>query len=894
MKLIILLTLLQLYATCPFAQKPPLDIGTLNNWPQVNEGVITNDGSYVLYTISKNIYHNPPKTLMIHSISGGWKQAIPDVRSPVFTQDSRRAIFVKGQDSLAILSLGTNVVEYIPHVSNFQLYKHGPYEYLTYLTNLPDQHLVLHNLQTNKQRIFPNISAYLVSQNGNTLIYKSLNGKGKAAPSSLYWVKLPDGAPSCIDIHPCTGKLTLDKAGEQLSFVVTDTTVASKEKSFWYYKAGMNKAVLLADNNSQGIDNTLQLAEISEFSNDGMYLFISLKEKAPQDSPPNAVMVDIWSYTDPVLQSQQLASLTPKSYAAVLHIKDHRIIRLQQENEIVRWKTNQALCVVHQQGEASEDHWNTTAQRTPYIVSTANGKRRLLGTDIRFPDLSPLNKYVTGLEYSWENLYSYEIATGLCYNLTDTLPIPPMRGLPLLYGKYRGLQFAAWLTNEKGILAYDDFDIWLLDPEAKKQPVNITHAYGRRNNIRFQLSEIYNGEIAADEGKILLTAFNKTNKNSGFYWGELSGQTAPQLLTMGPYVYEDGGTSTIKAKGTNIYLVKRGCTAQSPNYFWTKDFKHFTPISDVFPEKTYNWMTAELKTFTTLDGKHEQGILYKPQNFNPARRYPLLIHYYEEKSQELHQYHVPAGPNGNLDIAWFVSHGYLVFTPDIHYTIGRPGQSALNAVAGAARYLSTFSWVDTKRMGIQGHSFGGFETNFIIAHTGFFAAAVSSSGTSDLISSYGACLLGGNIHQSYIERSQYRMGGTLWEKPELYRENSPILRADKVTTPLLLVANKLDHNVPFMQSVELFTALRRLGKQVWMLQYDNAYHGLRGQAYIDYVLRMTQFFDHYLKGTAAPVWMTKGIPARLKGIDTGLALDSLSLPPINGLLRDPTKKINKN
>jgi dipeptidyl aminopeptidase/acylaminoacyl peptidase len=198
-------------------------------------------------------------------------------------------------------------------------------------------------------------------------------------------------------------------------------------------------------------------------------------------------------------------------------------------------------------------------------------------------------------------------------------------------------------------------------------------------------------------------------------------------------------------------------------------------------------------------------------------------------------------------------------------------------------YLSKKTWVDAQRMGLQGHSFGGYETNYIVTRTRLFAAACAASGVSDLVSWYGAVPRAGHAEYS-TERAQDRMGGTLWRLPDLYIKNSPIFRADKVTTPLLLMNDKEDRQVPFAQGVEFFTALRRLGKRVWMLQYDEGGHSVgRGKDAIDFSTRMAQFFDHYLKGAPAPYWMTRGIPARLRGIDDGLELEGKKVTPGPGL-----------
>ncbi len=229
-----------------------------------------------------------------------------------------------------------------------------------------------------------------------------------------------------------------------------------------------------------------------------------------------------------------------------------------------------------------------------------------------------------------------------------------------------------------------------------------------------------------------------------------------------------------------------------------------------------------------------------------------------------------------MNIPWFVSRGYLVFTPDVHYVLGKTGKSAYNSVVSAASYLCQFPWVDATRLGINGHSFGGFETNYIATHTNIFAAVSTAAGPSNLISFYGGFYELRNVESSshmFCESSQMRMGASLWQRPDLYIENSPIFYVDKISSPVLIMHNKYDGAVSWMQSVEFFNALRRVGQTAWMLQYDDGEHGVSGRDAIDYTKRLTQFFDHYLKSNPPPAWMTQGRPANLKGVDDRFELD---------------------
>jgi dipeptidyl aminopeptidase/acylaminoacyl peptidase len=224
-----------------------------------------------------------------------------------------------------------------------------------------------------------------------------------------------------------------------------------------------------------------------------------------------------------------------------------------------------------------------------------------------------------------------------------------------------------------------------------------------------------------------------------------------------------------------------------------------------------------------------------------------------------------------------VSNGYIVFLIDIKFAPGKTGQSALESALGATNYLSANEWIDSVHVGINGHSFGGFETDYIISHTNRFSAALSASGASNLISNYNsiwgisnASGLGFSKQQLY-EKGYYNMTGSLWESQNEYLANSAILYADRINTPLLLMNNKNDPAVAFSQGLELFIALRRLKKTVWLLEYDGQGHNINDfDMAVDYCIRQKQFFDHYLKGSPMPRWMSTGIPFELKGIDDGI------------------------
>jgi dipeptidyl aminopeptidase/acylaminoacyl peptidase len=351
---------------------------------------------------------------------------------------------------------------------------------------------------------------------------------------------------------------------------------------------------------------------------------------------------------------------------------------------------------------------------------------------------------------------------------------------------------------------------------------------------------------------------------------------------MGPYIYYYPLQSSdihsflpIKAQNANMFIVQRMSATEYPNIFITNDFRNMVQLSTLQPQKNFRWMTTELIRWKMFNGMQGEGILYKPENFDHNKKYPIVFYFYEKDADGLYNFINPIRSNGTMNIAYFVSNGYLVFDPNIYYNIGYPGESAYNSVVSAAKYLSKLPWVDSGKMGLQGISWGGYEVNYLITRTNIFAAAASSAGLSNFISAYGSLSDNGHSLQTQFETGQGRIGANLWQKPELYIKNSPIFKADKVQTPLLIMHNKEDGAAPWSQAIEWFTALRRLNKKVWMLQYDGEGHGIsQPKNQLDYSIRLGQFFDHYLKSGSEPRWLTEGVPASLKGIDLGLELSN--------------------
>jgi dipeptidyl aminopeptidase/acylaminoacyl peptidase len=300
-----------------------------------------------------------------------------------------------------------------------------------------------------------------------------------------------------------------------------------------------------------------------------------------------------------------------------------------------------------------------------------------------------------------------------------------------------------------------------------------------------------------------------------------------------------------------------------PNYYVADaNFQEVKRVTDTNPKiREYNWGKAELVHYKSADGVALSGVLVKPEDFDPSKKYPMVVYIYERLSQNLHNFTMPSAGT-SINPTFYASNGYLVFMPDIAYTIGSPGQSALKCVLPAIQAVVDKGYVNEDAIGIQGHSWGGYQIAYMVTQTNRFKAASAGAPVSDMISAYGGIRWGSGMSRQFqYEKTQSRIGKTLWEAPMKYIENSPIFMADRVETPLMMLHNDQDDAVPWYQGIEYYMALRRLGKEVYLFNYNGERHGLGKLATRrDYTLRQQQFFDHHLKGAAAPEWMTKGIP----------------------------------
>ncbi len=752
--------------------------------------------------------------------------------------------------------------------------------------------LVLRNLLSGEEKKYKLVSEYYFSKKGNALIIESTKkSNDSTVAAAIVWLNTTTGKQETVMQKFNDAKnYAIDEEGTQLAFVAERDSVAKALQKFyklWWYKPGMDSAVLKADHNSAGVANGLCISGDyrNNFSKNGKKLYFGLATvRQPKDTTLpyfETAGLDVWNYKDDYIQPEQLVKLNnelKRSYLAVINDTDGKIIALADDNceKVTLSDEGNGLYALGSstKGYRVELQWDRGGKENLYAVNTNDGSRKLIQEKVTALDtISPQSKFLLWYDWKQRNWFTAETATGVVVNITKGIKYPLFDEEddhpddPPPHG------FMCWQENDKYVYIYDRYDVWKCDPTGKELPVNFTNGYGRKHKYvyRYILAD-KDSRYIKDTETVFFDVFDEVTKKSAPASKMVSASGDPSHNVLSPAVYR----SFIKAKNSSTLIYTKESFDASPDIYAgtiLKDSLAALQLSAINPQqKQYNWLTVDLLRWKMFDGKMSEGLIYKPANFDSTKKYPVIFYFYERNTDTRYNYKAPQPAASIINIPYFVSNGYIVFDPNIYYKTGQPGEDAYNSVVSAAKYLSRFKWVDTTKLALEGHSWGGYQVAYLVTRTNIFAAAEAGAPVANMTSAYSGIRWGTGLSRQFqYEHTQSRLGASLWQKPELYFKNSPLFRADKITTPLLIMHNDADGAVPWYQGIELFSALRRLGKKTWMMQYNGEDHGLQERRNRkDWSIRMGQFFDHYLKGAPEPKWMSEGVPAIMKGIDWGI------------------------
>lgn len=900
-----------LACTCVRAQRP-IEVSDMQAWKQIRDAQISPDGSQVVYRLSPDL---GDEETVLYNVKNKTERRFPRLENARLTYDGKYLIGMikptrdtvlhykikdeakelKKMDTLLVWDV---MAEQSTRYPGAYAYKIGERtaEVFAYSTEstLPDS--LRKDLDKDAKRLvvrrFGNLDSFYLEgvmdfqiARDAPIVVASRTAKDstwtdgilRIDPSQLEWQTLSSG-PSTY------AGLGLSNDGNHVAFLSSEKDEKMKQPPFLlhYWSAGSDSAYIVTGRDMSWLPKGYRISDDRrpEFNDDGKYLFFGTTPRRPEldssDLASELADVEVWTTEDPLLYTEKNNSLEQDrkfTYLAVYRTGVDEFMQLATTEypEASRPEEGRGHHVViyNDSPYSKQTMWEGgPAARDVMMVDLRTGKRTPVVTaESGNFDWSPEGKYL-----SWYNpvdsLYrSYDVAADEVRDLTDNglgtffdeLNDRPMDPAP--YGT------AGWTEKDEALLLYDRYDIWRVDPKKKGSLERITR--GRERGVTYRYTDIDKERLAVDPTMLLTTQVDST-----YYGGYalLDPRGKVTELASGPYVYDN----FIKARGEDAYLYTRESYVDFPELRLTTDLANETaPITDANPQQQeFNWGTAEEYNWIDHEGRTLRGLLIKPAGFDPAEQYPMLVNFYERSSEGLFRYRTPVPGRSSINYPHYASRGYVIFNPDVIYREGYPGESAYNCVMSGVSSLLQEGFVDKERIGMQGHSWGGYQAAYLATKTDLFAAIESGAPVVNMFSAYGGIRWGsGRSRQFQYERTQSRIGGTPWEYPLRYLENSPIFTTDKVNTPVLILHNDNDGAVPWYQGIEWFTALRRLGKPAWFLNYRGEPHWpVKTPNRADFQVRMSQFFDHYLLGAPMPVWMRKGVSPMERGIDQHLEL----------------------
>ncbi|MEM6736089.1 MAG: prolyl oligopeptidase family serine peptidase [Bacteroidota bacterium] len=896
--------------------KETLDHTAYDKWRRVSKKLISNDGEYLAYVTKSNGYGN--KEVLLHSIGGKNLLLYKRASNPSFTNNSSHLIFKISpdfneirnlkrkktkskdlpKDTLGIYSLGSGNIDKRSGLKSFKVPKKWD-EYLVYLyepkmdtTNKKEKKrskkngydLVVRNLTNQTEIIFSYVLDYAIAEEGAAIALTTTGNDSTISPGVYTYNFINQSFSPVFRSKGEYYQLVWDKQGKQLSFVSdTDTTKAlERDYHLHYFKTDWDSSKTIVRRSS--LDRLIINKDFKNyFSESGNRLFFQTKEfPVIQDTAlleEEIVKVEVWNtkdqrlFTDQENDKKEDLKFGYLSYYDVLQDgfiqlggKGYAAVRLSNEGD-------------GSNGVAVDDYqyrklmsWEGYVLQDVYDLDVTTGEKTKVAEAVRGTiHLSPLGKYAywyNHLDTAW---YTYDFEVKKIRQVTNNKisafynEIHDTPSAPRPYG------LMSWTENDEYMLIYDRYDIWEVDPQDRTAPKRIT-LEGRENRLTYRYIKLDDEERYIKKGQqLMLSGFYELDKSEAVFSMKYE-QNKPSKRLEGHYRY----SAFQKARDANELIFTQENFETFPDILASDlSLKQVTKISDINPQqKNYNWGTIELVYWNSLEGERLEGMLVKPEDFDQNKKYPLMVNFYEKSSNTLNRHRDPFPHRSTINYSYYASRGYVIFNPNVHYGTGYPGEDAYNCVIPGITSLIEKGFIDKQNIGVQGHSWGGYQVAYLLGETGIFKCAESGAPVVNMISAYGGIRWGSGLSRMFqYERTQSRIGGSLWEYPLRYIENSPIFTIDKVNTPVLIMHNDKDGAVPWYQGIEYFVSLRRLGKPAWMLNYREEPHWpLKTQNRIDFNIRMSQFFDHYLKGEPMPKWMQDGVPATDLGINQGYEL----------------------
>lgn len=819
-----------------------------------------------------------------------WVAAVRNVPLAVQLKEKKKA----PKKGLSLLSLEDGVIAEFDSVSSFEFSNDGKWLALHRLQTKEIEDLKSENkklgkkltlirLESGEEFDLDFVNSMAFDSLSNYLAYSVVDTSGKE--NGLYFFDLKDNGTGVIEtgVNSFYDNLTWEPKASDLAFtaITYDTSYTESDASLKLWKSKGDELLTLIEPGDTGAEYALRSNNRLQFTHDGDRLFFGLmdqdmvdldtKKDEEEDEEIDIYDIDsiiedrgmdLWHGNDPLIKPQEKITWNRRKnhlYTAVYHF-GRRAKWVQLADKEVP-----DVSIVHNASYVlgysdlpyqKERTWDGT-YRDWYVIDLKSGKKTQFLTHLgSYAQLSPAGKFA--MYYDQKHWYLYDIKSGETRNLTEFIDVPFYNEDHDYPSAVPGYGVAGWTGKDRDVLIYDKYDIWRI-PTGNGTAQNITGGEGRAEKRIFRVQSMERGDRTFKSNEeLLLTSYHDLKKNFGFYKTRVNDGKVTVLLE------EDKKfTFVAKAEESDAILYKREAYDEFPN-LWVAENRGFettkkvTHLHEDLHEK-WNWGKAELIDWLSVDGKYLQGVVIKPDNYDPNKRYPIMTYYYRFFTDRLHDFNEPK-TNHRPVFAQYVSDDYVVFLPDVRFEVGRPGFAATKSVVPGMQKLVELGIADEDRLGLHGHSWSGYQTAFIVTQTDIFDAAVSGAPVSNMTSAYSGIRWGsGMARQFQYEKTQSRIGESLVDAPLKYIENSPVFYADKITTPMLIQHGDDDGAVPWYQSIEMYLAMRRFDKDVIFLQYHGEPHHLQKfENKLDYAIRMKEYFDYYLKGVGEPEWIISG------------------------------------
>lgn len=835
---------------CPIwgqAAQKKLTVADYEKFGTLSIKALSGDGKWVCYEMH---YENSEDTLFLQNTRTKAITAFPKGKEVSFGGNN---FFAFKKDSLLMLRLlKSSKMEIIRDVKRFEFTDNGRY----LLTLHYNKDLQVRDVQGRIIQTINSVAEYNWNDNINRVLYYC-SGEGSY---TIWAFDLNQRKKRLLTSgNQFLKKIIWNTKGDKAVFMSGDALHYSDFKQNQSYSLTL---AALAEKGYKIMDRNQYPIVISKESEKVFFSVTADKKMSAEfNSEP-----EVWNGNDPCLYpvKKNLATTNIPLLAVwfpetgifkVLNNESHYMVRLSGKNDYVVYADPFRYGTIPKYYEEVDY----------YIKNVSTGKEKLLlEKQSHDPNQFCFSPYSNAMVYYRERhwwLYNPDDDITIC--LTKSINVQWDNSYEIPH-QFRVYGIAAWAEDRKSILIYDKFDLWIVSLNGSGCE-RITA--GREKQIKYRISKtpqilfINKHDVAQPsvdlEDDILLEAENLSDWSTGY--GIYNVRKGFRMLEYQSAYLTDFQKSSI---GSIVYRME---TFANPPQIVIWDIKN--EKSEQLYQSNNEYMQfekrkSELIRYFDSQGYPLKAALFYPDNYDTNQQYPMIVSIYDIKSKEIHHFNKPTLFNEiGYSISNFTSNGYFVLYPDIRYRIGNPGISATECVMAAVNSATSAANIDKKKIGLMGHSFGGYETNFIITQTPMFAAAVSGAGVSDPISRYFE-LGKDSVHKDEMwrfESQQFRMGASFYANKKDYWMNSPIVHAEKITTSLLQWAGKDDPTVPFDQSVSLYMALRRLGLQTILLLYPQEGHYLRkAKNQIDLTNRLMQWFDYYLKGKEDVQWIKEG------------------------------------